>query len=227
MAKEKFERTKPHVNVGTIGHVQRVEGPGGLTFGSEESTAFGNPPNSYLLSVDAPATASAEAMTVVIPVDDEFFFRLSTGPAASIDFSLDVLPLAVEGTNDVDVSLGIFQGEFYLARATSTFDPPSIGGPATEWNTLRGQNLFASDFQEADGGAGHPDFHQPFQFGYAFTSQTATPPLHLQLGLDNMTVEITTIPEPTSLILAISIGATFLWNRWRGDDDCAARPAGG
>ena len=24
MAKEKFERTKPHVNIGTIGHVDRI-----------------------------------------------------------------------------------------------------------------------------------------------------------------------------------------------------------
>jgi hypothetical protein len=218
MAKEVFQRTKPHVNVGTIGHVQQAEGPAGLTLDSAESTTLGNPPNSYLLTVDAPATASAEAATVVIPVDDEFFFRLSTGPAVSLDFSVDVLPLVLEGTNDVDVSLGILQGEFYLARETSTFDPPSISGPATEWSTLRGQNLSFHDFQEADGGPGHPDFGQPFQFGYAFSSQTSAAPQHWQLGLDNMTVEITTIPEPSSLVLAISLGASYLWSRWRGDE---------
>ena len=33
MAKEKFERTKPHVNVGTIGHVDRGKAaPGAQTF---------------------------------------------------------------------------------------------------------------------------------------------------------------------------------------------------
>jgi hypothetical protein len=219
MAKEKFERTKPHVNVGTIGHVQKADGPAGLTFDSSESETIGNPPNSYILTVDAPATSSPESATVIIPLDDEFFFRLSTGPAVSMDFSIDVLPLAVEGTNDVDVSLGILQGEFYFARATPTFDPPSISGPATEWTTLRAQSFTASDFQAADGGPGHPDFGQPFQFGYALTSQTSTLPLHLELGLDNMTVEITTIPEPTSIVLVFSIGAAFLWNRWRGHDE--------
>jgi hypothetical protein len=219
MAKEQFQRTKPHVNVGTIGHVQKAEGPAGLTFESAESETIGNPPNSYILTVDAPATSSLESATVIIPLDDEFFFRLSTGPAVSMDFSIDVLPLMVEGTNDIDVSLGILQREFYLARATPSYDPPSISGPVTAWTTLRAQSLTASDFQEADGGSGHPDFGQPFQFGYAFTSQTSTPPLHLELGLDNMTVEITTIPEPTSIALAFSMGAAFLWNRWRGDDD--------
>ena len=127
MAKEKFERTKPHVNVGTIGHVQKAEGPAGLTFDSAESETIGNPPNSYILTVDAPATSSPESATVIIPLDDEFFFHLSTGPAVSMNFSIDVLPLTVEGTNDVDVSLGILQGEFYLARATPTFDPPRCG----------------------------------------------------------------------------------------------------
>jgi hypothetical protein len=219
MAKEKFERTKPHLNVGTIGHVQKAEGPAGLTFGSAESDTVGNPPNSYILTVDALATSSPASATVVIPLDDEFFFRLSTGPAVSMDFSIDVLPLEVEGTNDVDVSLGILQGEFYLARATTTFDPPSIGGPATDWTPLRAQGFTASDFQEADGGPGHPDFGQPFQFGYALTSQTSTQPLHLELGLDNMTVQITTIPEPTSLVLAFSIGASFFWSRWWRDDE--------
>jgi hypothetical protein len=34
-----------------------------------------------------------------------------------------------------------------------------------------------------------------------------------------MSVEITTIPEPTSLALAFSLGAAFLWHRWRGDDE--------
>jgi hypothetical protein len=219
MAKEKFDRSKPHVNVGTIGHVQRAEGPAGLTFDSAESETIGSPPNSYILTVDAPATSSPESATVIVPLDDEFFFRLGTGPAVSMDFSIDVLPLAVEGTNDVDVSLGILQGEFYLARAIPTFDPPSISGPATEWTTLRAQGFTASSFQEADGGSGHPDFGQPFQFGYALTSQTSTLPLHFELGLDNMTVEITTIPEPTSLVVAFSIGASFLWNRWRSGDE--------
>ncbi len=122
MAKENFERTKPHVNVGTSGHVQKAEGPAGLTFDSSESETIGNPPISYILTVDAPATSSPESATVINPLDDEFFFRLSTGPAVSLDFSIDVLPLAVEGTNDVEVSLGILQGEFYLARANPTFD---------------------------------------------------------------------------------------------------------
>jgi hypothetical protein len=99
------------------------------------------------------------------------------------------------------------------------FDPPSISGPATGWATLRAQGFTASDFQEVDGGLGHPDFGQPFQFGYALTSQTSTQPFHLELGLDNMTVEITTIPEPTSMFLALSLGAAFLWHRWRGDED--------
>jgi hypothetical protein len=198
--------------------VQKAEGPAGLTFESAESATIGNPPNSYLLTVEAPATSSAESATVIIPLDDEFFFRLSTGPAVSMDFSVDVLPLTVEGTNDVDVSLGILQGEFYLARATPTFDPPSISGPAAEWITLRAQGFSASDFQEADGGPGHPDFGQPFQFGYALTSQSSAPPLHMDRGLDNMYVEITSIPEPSSIVMAFSLGAAFLWNRWRSHD---------
>lgn len=210
MAKEKFERTKPHVNVGTSGHIQQIEGPAGLTVETAESTT-GNPGESYLVSVAGDGT---ETTSVLVPLDEEFFFRPDTGPAVSLDFSIDVLPIVVQGTTDVDVSLGILQGEFYLARASSTFDAPSITGPDAEWATLAAQSLTAGDFEEADGGLGQPDFARPFQFGYALTSQTSTAPLNLELGLDNMTVEITTIPEPTSIALAISMGAALLWSRW-------------
>ena len=217
MAKEKFERTKPHVNVGTIGHVQQIEGPAGLTFDSAESTIDGNPPESYVLSVDAPSTSPAETATVIIPIDDEFFFRLATGPADSIDFSVDILATGVTGTTDVDVSLGILQNsEFFVAKASSTFDPPSIDGVSASWETFDVQNLAATDF-EGPAGSGHPDFGQPFQFGYTFTSEASSTPLQLVLGLDNMNVEITTIPEPSSLALIVSLGAAWFWNRWRDD----------
>lgn len=220
MAKEKFERTKPHVNVGTIGHAQGVEGPAGLTVDTVESTSAGNPPESYELSVDIPATSAPELATVVIPLDDDFFFRLETGPAVSLDFSIDVLPATVEGTNDVDVSLAILQhSRFFLARPSSTFDPPSIDGEELQWTSLSAQDLTADEFDAVGGRVGHPDFSQPFQFGYALTSETSSAGQLLELGLDNMVVEITTIPEPSTIGLAVSLGAAYLWHRWRGDDD--------
>jgi hypothetical protein len=43
--------------------------------------------------------------------------------------------------------------------------------------------------------------------------------LSVDLGLDNMLVEITTIPEPTTIALAVAMGASLLWHRWWSGDE--------
>ena len=179
MAKEKFERTKPHVNVGTIGHVQQIDGPAGLTFDSTESTVTGNPPESYLLTIEATSAFASEPTTVVIPIDDEFFFRLGTGPAESIEFSIDVLPQVFTGSGDLDVSLGILQGEFYLAKETSDLR-------STKYHWGESRSGAHCNHQEAYllvtlkkwmVVQGNPDFNRPFQFGYCL-HEPITDPAH-------------------------------------------------
>ncbi len=58
-----------------------------------------------------------------------------------------------------------------------------------------------------------PDFGRPFDFGYAFTAQNSTMALQAQLSLDNMFVEITTVPEPNGVILVLAMGASVVWSR--------------
>ena len=217
MAKEKFERTKPHVNVGTIGHVEVLfDSSGLLTFDDDASTA-GNPPESSLVSFEAPLSSTPQSAAIAFPIDDDFVFDPnSSGPAVSIDFAFEVLPLNVDGTSQLDVTLAIIQGEAFIAQTSAP--PPTIDGTETDWTRLMQSGLTAADFEEVDGGPGRPDFSQPFQFGYAFSGDYTATELDVDLQLDNMLVEITTVPEPTSFVLALCMSAALVWHRWFRDD---------
>ena len=223
MAKEKFERTKPHVNVGT--NNSTLEDTSGALLVSDSSLPVGNDSGSEdagasVISYSGPGspTPSIEyTASVAFPIDGDFQFDPnSSGPAEWIDFQLEVMPLNVVGTNEVEISLAILQGESYVFSRSG--ESLAIDGTETGWVPLGLSRALPSDFVEADGGGGQPDFSQPFQFGYSFTSEYTNSAIDVDLALDNMLVEITTVPEPTSLVLGAALGASLLWRRWWESD---------
>jgi hypothetical protein len=215
MAKEKFDRSKPHVNIGTINYTDTLIDTAGQLVAEDDASADGE---SILLAMSAPASSSPETATVAFPFDTDFVFDPSTnGAAVSIDFQLDVMANMVDGTPDVNVSLAILQGgkAFVASRAGL----PSVDGGDTAWSTLGQTGLVAADFLAADRTTSRVDFGQPFQFSYAFTSEYSGTALNVNLGLDNLLVEITTVPEPTTIALAAAMGASLLWRRWWGGNE--------
>ncbi len=213
MAKEKFERNKPHVNISTVLQVFEDTTSGHLTFGGFGSTTEGNPAPSTILTFSAPASSNPEFATVGYPFDTDFFIDPAiSGDVISLDFQLDVLPFVVEGASQIHVTLAILQDEPFIAAASGQSIPSG-----TNWDTLGDTGLGATDFSAVDGGPERPDFSRPFQFGYAFRGDYSTIALDVELGLDNMQVEITTVPEPTTIVLIVSMGASLLWSRfWSG-----------
>jgi hypothetical protein len=221
MAKEKFERTKPHLNVGTIGHTQKLQDTAGqLTVDDSGSDTAGNPAPSSVLTFGAPVSSTPETATVGFPVDTDFVFDPnSSGPALSIDFQLDVLANTLSGTPQIDITMAILQDgkSFIASRAGGS---PSVDSGDTNWINLGQTGFLANEFHAVGGGLDRVDFSQAFQFFYAFSGNYSTTALSVDLGLDNMLVEITTIPEPTSIALACAMGAALLWSRlWNGDDE--------
>ena len=211
MAKEKFERTKPHVNVGTIDHTATLKDTLGQLM--VDDTGVADLYSVITFNSQSFTSTSPQTAIVAFPIDDLFVFDPgSSGPAVSIDFQLDVLPTETIGDSQIDITLAILQGgaEFIHARSES---PPSVSGPSDAWTTLGQTDLLPQDFVPVDGGGDRVDFSQPFQFGYAFTGEYSTTALSVELGLDNMIVEITTVPEPTSFVLVATMGAAFLWRR--------------
>ena len=216
MAKEKFVRDKPHVNVGTIGHTATLEDTAlALSVDDLGSTIGGNPAPSSVLTFDAPASSFAERATVAFPIDEFFVFDpTSSGDAVSLDFQLDVLSSIVDGTPDVDIAFTILQDEPFVASSSAG----SVDGTETSWTTIGQTGLRVEDFMAVDGGPELPDFSRPFQFGYAFTGEYSTSALSVELGLDNMQVEITTVPEPSSIVLAAAMGVSLWCHRWFRSD---------
>jgi hypothetical protein len=219
MAKETFQRSKPHVNIGTLDYTLTLDGASGLTVLDTGTDVDGNPGPSMVLTFGAPTPLAPESVAIAFPIDDVFFFDPATsGPAVSIDFLIDVLPSTVVGTADVDVTLAIIQDEpFIVERAGG----PSVDGSESGWTTLGQNGLRSEDFVAVDGGPERPDFGRPFQFGYAFSGEFSTTALSVELGLDNMEVEITTVPELSSFILAVAMGATLCWHRFRSGNEGA------
>lgn len=218
MAKENFDRSKPHVNIGNTSTV--IDSSGMLVSGDMASVSVGNPAPSSVLTFGAQSSASPEIATVAFPVDSYFFFDPeSSGDAVSLDFALDVLPTTVLGTSDIEIAFTIIQDEPFVAtRAAGIID-----GTELDWTTFGQTGLKAEDFAAADGGAELPDFSRPFQFGYAFTGEYSSSALSVELGLDNMTVEITTVPEPSSIALVAAMGASLLLHRLMGGDKDAGK----
>ena len=217
MAKEQFIRNKPHVNIGTLDFGQTlVDTAGQLSYLDEEDTSDPNRTPSIQVGFAAPGSLSSESAVVAFPIDTDFLFDPApNGPALSIDFDLEVLPQNILGSSQIDVSLAIVQGDSYVATSSAG----SLDGTETDWTILSLRNLQASDFRVVGGGSQRPDFSRPFQFGYSFSGDYSTTALDVDLLLDNMTVEVTTVPEPTSIGLALSLGAAYVWHRWFRRDD--------
>lgn len=204
---------KISASVGKGGKNKPVDTSGQATIADVVDPNLGNPAPSVLLSFDAPATSSQEYLVVAYPIGDEFQYDpMEFGPATSLDFALDVLAEPLTGASQVDVTLAILQGDFYVASPNPS--SPSITGAESGWTHLSLANLTESDFLSVDGSGAVPDFSRPFQFGYAFHAEYAATSLSVELRLDNMEATINTIPEPTSLGLAIAMGGVALWNRW-------------
>ena len=212
MAKETFDRSKPHVNIGTVDFGQIATDTSGQLSYSDDV----DPTDDFMLvGFDAPASLKSETAAVAFPIDTEFLYDPATsGPALSLDFEPDVISQNIPGTSHIEVSLAIVQDEPFLATGTSFLDGTEIA-----WTTLVQRNLVADDFRPVDGGLQRPDFSQPFQFGYAFSGEYSSTALDVDLQLDNRTVEITTVPEPTTMGLAFSLGAAYVWHRWFGTKD--------
>ncbi|REK18333.1 MAG: hypothetical protein DWQ37_04250 [Planctomycetota bacterium] len=211
MAKETFDRSKPHVNIGAH-YVDIHDTAGSLTIAGSGSTTEGNPPESVLLTFAAPASSSLESAAVAYPFfDNEFEFDpTAKGLVESLDFQLDVLPSVIDGPGQIHVTLALYQDEFFVARGAGE----SIS-PGSSWVPIDGSGLLASDFTPVGGGPGRPDFSQPFQFGYALSADYAIDGLDAEVYVDNMTVEVTFVPEPSSLVLALVLGVSLLWYRLR------------
>jgi|GEM_PF-4766373 len=211
MAKENFDRSKPPVDIDTLDYGEVViDSSGHLSYHDESDTSDAARTPSMLVGFDAPASTILESVVIAFPIDDYFLFDPSNnGAAISIDYNLEVLPLNILGATQIDVSLVIIQGETFIA--TAGVQP--LDGTEVDWTTINYTGLTTNDFQEVDGGHEHPDFKLPFQFGYSFSGEYATVALDVDLLLDNMTVEITTIPEPTSIGLALSLVTAVICRR--------------
>jgi len=217
MAKETFDRSKPHLNIGTVHTSTFEDTSGALIVADLGSDTDGNPAPSSILALSAPASSSVETATVVFPVDDYFVFDPAvSGESVSIDYQLDLDPTTFAGFSEIDVTFAILQGgnEFVASRSAGSIDGSEVG-----WTTISQTGLRAEDFEAVDGSSSLPQMGQLYQFGYAFSGEYSTTALSLKLGLDNMQVEITTVPEPSSILLAAAMGATLLWSRWFSNDD--------
>ena len=223
MAKETFDRSKPHINVGT--NTSTVEDTPGTLAVSDSSLPTGNDTGiddagASVISYSGPGSSSPSVeytATVAFPIDGDFAFDPNaSGAAESIDFQLEVMPLNVIGTSDVEVSLAIVQGETFLFSRNGT--SLTIDGSETGWTPLQLSRALPTEFIAVDGDSDRPDFSRPFQFGYSFTSEYTNTAIDVDLALDNMLVEITTVPEPTSLALVAAMGASLFWSRWWKDD---------
>ncbi len=201
-------------SVGKGGKNAPIDTSGQLTLTDGVDPGTGNPAPSAVLTFSAPGSPSPQTAGVVFPIGEDFEFNYDPaelGPVESLDFLVDILPNAVQGTPEVHITLAILQDEFFLA----TIDPntPSVDGTEPGWTQLSQFGLRAQDFYAADGGSERPHFDQPFEFGYAFLADYDTSPLQVQLQLDNMEATVNTIPEPTLFALAIVLGAPLLLRR--------------
>jgi hypothetical protein len=212
------------VNVGTIGHIAQ-DTSGLLEMQARGSEDIGNPAPSTLLSLAAPPSSSLEMAAVVHGFDDEFVFDAMRGAATSIDFQVDVLPQLIVGAADLHVSLAIWQEEAFLAPAAGGAIPG--GAAADTWLTISGSGLSPADFMPVAGGDRRPDFDRPFQFGISYSADYAATGLDVEIAIDNTFVEITTVPEPTSVVLVVTLGVSLVWQRifGRGKRETKNKPA--
>ena len=196
-----------------------IDSSGQLTSVHSVSPTEGAPPPSAVLAFDAPASSAIEQWAVAYPIDDEFVYDpLEFGPAVSIDMQLDVSPNAIGGTSHVNITLALIQDEPFII--TPTAESPIVDATTSPWSTLSQTGLQASDFEAVDGGPEIPDFGRPFQFGYLFSGDYSTSGLTVELGIDNMEATVNTIPEPSSITLALAMGTAVLWHRiWVRDDE--------
>lgn len=208
MAKENFDRSKPHVNV-AASTTTITDTAGELSLEAVSSDTLG-----ASLTLSAPPSALGEVVIVGYPFDEIFRIEPTRErPVLSIDYQLDVLPLAIVATDPLEVSFAIRQDQQYFLSAAR-----HVYGDWGSWRPVADAGLTADDFVALGGGPGRPDFGQAFHFGFALTGQYAEEGLYVEVGLDNLHVEITSVPEPSSFVLVAalgaSLGASLLWQRW-------------
>lgn len=205
-------------SVGKGGKNKPIDTSGQVTLTDSVDESAGNPPPSAVLTFDALATGTEEYVVVAFPIGDEFIYDpIEFGPATSLDFALDVLAEPVAGASNVDITLAVLQGEFFVAAPNPS--TPSVDGMEGGWTRLSHTGFEARDFLAVDGSGLVPDFSEPFQFAYAFHANYSSTALSVDVRLDNMEATVNTIPEPTSLGLAMAMGAAVLWHRWRNDEE--------
>ena len=205
-------------SVGKGGKNKPIDTSGQVTLDDSVDETVGNPPPSAVLTFDAPATGTEEYVVVAFPIGDEFIYDpIEFGPATSLDFALDVLAEPVAGASHVDITLAVLQGEFFVASPNPS--TPSVDGTKGGWTRFSHTGFEARDFLAVDGSGAVPDFSQPFQFAYAFHADYSSSALSVDLRLDNMAATVNTVPEPTSVGLAMAMGAALLWHRWWNGGD--------
>jgi hypothetical protein len=205
-------------SVGKGGKNKPVDTSGQVTLTDSVDESVGNPSPSAVLTFDAPATGTEEHVVVAYPIGDEFFYDpIEFGPATSLDFALDVLAAPVEGASHVDITLAVLQGDFFVASPNPS--TPSVDGSEGGWARLSQTGIEARDFLAVDGSGLVPDFSMPFQFAYALHANYSSTALSVALRLDNMEATVNTVPEPSSLGLAMAMGAAMLWHRWWSSAD--------
>ena len=205
-------------SVGKGGKNTSVDTSGQVVSTLSVSDTDGSPAPSDILTFSAPASSATESVGIVYPIGDEFVYDpIEFGPIESIDFRLDVLPSTIDGAARIDITLAIIQSETFIASPTA--DTPSVDDTELDWTTLSQTWLRAEDFSAVDGGPEHPDFGRPIQFGYTFLGEYSTTALSVELGIDNMEATINTVPEPSSVMLLVSMGAVLLWRRWWSSED--------
>ena len=204
---------KISASVGKGGKNKPIDTSELVTFTDGVDEGQGNPPPSAALTFAGPATGIEEYVVVAFPIGDEFVYDpIEFGPATSLDFDLDVLAQPVAGASHIDITMAVVQGELFLAAPNPS--TPTVDGTEGAWLTISHTGFQARDFMATDGSGASPDFSEPFQFAYAFHANYATTTLSVDLRLDNMEATVNTIPEPTTIGLAMAMGASFLWHRW-------------
>lgn len=211
MAKENFDRSKPHVNIGTVSQIVTDTSGGQLTFSGVGDELGGNPAPSTKLFISAPGSGDPQSFVVAYPFDTNFMFTPTLGccRGMTMDFAVDILPTQVTGTANLEVTLAILQDEVFVATGHGGSVSPGAG-----WMTVSDTGLIAGDFFEADGGGSNPDFTRTFQFGYAFLGDYSTDGLNVEVGVDNMHVGLNNVPEPMSMaVVLILCGGALMCRR--------------
>ena len=126
---------KISASVGKGGKNKPIDTSGQTTLTDSVDINAGNPPPSAVLSIDSPATGIEEYVVAAYPIGDEFVYDpVEFGPATSLDFALDVLAEPLAGSSQVDITMAVLQGDFFVAEPDSS--TPYVDGAEGGWTRL-------------------------------------------------------------------------------------------